>query len=68
LQKLPCIGTSPSDFDDKLIKALHEEEYVQCLAKLEGDDLTWLVEYLDKVRSRELPPSLTQASVGSRWP
>ena len=67
LRKLPCIGTSSSDFNDQLIKVLYEEEYVQCLANLEGDDLAWLVDYLDKVRSREPPPPFpTQASVGSR--
>ena len=69
LQRLPRIGTFSSDFNDQLIKVLYEEEYVQCLENLEGDDLAWLVDYLDKVRSHEPPPPFpTQASVGARCP
>ena len=68
LQRLPRMGTFSSDFNDQLIKVLYEEEYVQCLENLEGDDLAWFVDYLDKVRSREPPPFPTQASVGSRCP
>ena len=56
LRKFPSIDTSSSDFNDQLLKALYEEEYTQCLPNLEGDDLAWLVDYLDKVRSCELPP------------
>ena len=56
LRKLPSIDTSSSDLNDQLLKALYEEEYTQCLPGLEGDDLAWLVDYLDKVRSCELPP------------
>ena len=56
LRKFPSIDTSSSDFNDQLLKALYEEEYTQCLQNLEGDDLAWLVDYLDKVRSCELAP------------
>lgn len=57
LRKFPSIDASPSDLNDQLFKALYEEEYAQCLPNLEGDDIVWLVDYLDKVRSCGLPSS-----------
>lgn len=37
-------------FNDQLCNVLYGEECVKCLPSLEGDDLVWLVNYLDKVR------------------
>jgi len=42
-------GTSP-DFQGQLSRILHGQEYVQCVPNLQGDDLVWLVDYLDEVR------------------
>ena len=50
LQKLYCLDASSSDFQDKLCDILHGDEYLRCLPSLEGGDLVWFVEYLDKVR------------------
>lgn len=49
LQRLHLLDKSLSGFQDQLSDALHGEEYWQCVQNLEGDDLAWLVEYLDKV-------------------
>jgi hypothetical protein len=46
--------TSPK-FQDQLSNAFYEKEYAECLRDLEDDDLTWLINYLDKVRPY-LPP------------
>ena len=50
LQKLSNRYRSSSEFEDKLSSLLDGEEYLQCLTDLRGDDLTWLVDSLDKVR------------------
>ena len=50
LQKLYHLDTSSSGFQDHLCDILRGEEYLRCLPNLEGDDLVWFVEYLDKVR------------------
>ena len=42
-------GTSPG-FHDQLRNILHKEDYQQCVPTLQGNDLAWLVDYLDKVR------------------
>ena len=49
LQYLRRLDRSISDFQDRLSNALYAEEYVQCVPNLRGDDLMWLVDYLDKV-------------------
>ena len=50
LQGLQRLDTSSSDFGDQLCNVLYGKEYVQCEPNLKGDDLTWLVDYMDQVR------------------
>jgi len=50
LQRLHLLDSSSPDFDDQLSNVLYGEEYKRCVPNLEGDDLSWLVDYLDKVR------------------
>ncbi|KAF9643892.1 kinase-like protein [Thelephora ganbajun] len=52
LQRLHGLDTSSPDFRDQLDKALHEQEYRQCVSNIEGDSLKWLVDYLDEVLGR----------------
>ena len=49
LQKLHRLKGSSPDFYDQLSDVLYGEEYQQCVPILQGDDLVWLVDYLDKV-------------------
>jgi len=49
LQQLHCLDRSSPDFHDQLCSVLYGEEYKRCAPKLEGDDLVWLLDYLDKV-------------------
>ena len=59
LQQLHRLDGSSSGFQDKLCNVLYGEEYKQCMPSLQNDDLTWLVDYLDKVRCHvALPYSL----------
>ena len=50
LQQLDRLDGSPSKFHNQLNNILHGEEFKQSLLNLQGDDLTWLVDYLDGVR------------------
>jgi hypothetical protein len=52
LQRLDRLNKTSLDFPDQFCNIIYGEEYVQCAWNLEGDDLVWLVEYLDKVRRR----------------
>ncbi|KAF9642913.1 kinase-like protein [Thelephora ganbajun] len=56
IQRLHRLDTSSPDFHDQLCNVLYGEEYTQCAANLQGDDLVWLVDYLDKTLNR-LDPS-----------
>jgi hypothetical protein len=49
LQQLGRLNGSSPKFHDQLGDVLHGEEYKQCVPNLQGDDLAWLVDYLDKV-------------------
>ena len=49
LQIFRHLFTSP-DFDNKLSNVLYGEEYIQCVSRLQGEDLVWLIDHLDKVR------------------
>jgi hypothetical protein len=49
LQQLDRLNESLSGFHDQLRDLLYGEEYKQCVPNLQGDDLVWLVDYLDKV-------------------
>jgi hypothetical protein len=50
LQKLHNLDRSLSEFHDRLSNVLYGEEYTRCVKHLQGDDLAWLVDYLDQVR------------------
>ena len=52
LQQLRHLDKSSPDFHDQLRKVLYGEEYMQCVPNLQGDDLVWLIDYLDKVCHR----------------
>ena len=52
LRQLHRLNGSSPDFHDQLNKIHCGQEYKQCVADLQGDDLIWLVDYLDKVRRR----------------
>ena len=50
VQKLHLLDGSSPGFHDQLCNILYGEEYTQCVPNLQKDDLTSLVDYLDKVR------------------
>jgi len=56
LQKLSNLDASLSEFHDQLSNVLYGEEYTRYVTNLQGDDLVWLVDYLDKVCRRIAPP------------
>ena len=56
LQQLHRLNRSSPDFHDQLCNVLYGEEYVQCVPNIEGEDLVWLVDYLDKVNRCVAPP------------
>jgi len=49
LQQLRRLDSSFSGFHDQLTKVLDGEDYQQGAPNLQGDDLVWLIDYLDKV-------------------
>jgi len=49
LQQLRRLDRSSPGFHDQLTKILYGEDYQQRAPKLQGDDLVWLIDYLDKV-------------------
>ena len=57
LKELRGLDKSSPEFHDQISDILHGEEYKQCVSDLQGDDLVWLVDYLDQVR---LPISLVR--------
>ena len=56
LQKLYHLNRSSPDFHDQLCDVLYGEEYRKCAPNLQGEDLVWLVDYLDEVRRHVSPP------------
>ena len=50
LRSLSVSRPPSSEFHDQLSNILYGEEYRRCAQDLQGDDLVWLVDYLDKVR------------------
>ena len=58
LQRLDSLDKSSPDFQDQLNDLLHENEYQECVPTLQGDELMWLVDYLDEVRHRVALPTL----------
>jgi hypothetical protein len=71
LQQLDLLDRSSPDFHDQLSNVLYGQEYQQCIPNLQGEDLVWLVDYLDKVRCHTSPflalhlsqPRLSVASI-----
>jgi len=52
LGQLRHLNQSSLEFPDRLTNLLHKQEHRTSVASLQGDDLAWLVEYLDNVRLR----------------
>jgi len=50
LQQLHRLDRSSPEFHDQLCNVFYGEDYQKCVPNLQGDDLVWLVDYLDKVR------------------
>ena len=71
LQQLHDFDKSSSGFHDWLSAVLYGKEYRQRVPNLQGDDLVWLVDYLDEVSGRgisprRLSPLTSQTTIGSR--
>jgi len=58
LQKLRSPDGSVSESHGRLNDILRRDEYRQYVSNLRGEDLTWLVDHLDKVRHRIVLPTL----------
>ena len=56
LQRLCHLNKSSPDFHHQINDVLYGKEYQQCVPNLQGDDLVWLVDYLDNVRCNISPP------------
>ena len=50
LQQLHHLDRSSPEFHDHLCNVFYGEEFQKCVQNLQGDDLVWLIDYLDKVR------------------
>jgi len=50
MQHLHYLDKSASDFQDKHSNILYGQGHEQCVWGLQGDDLAWLVDYLNEVR------------------
>ena len=59
LQQLRRLDRSSSELHDQLCNILYGKDYTRCVPDLQGDDLAWLIDYLDNVGRRVplLPPS-----------
>ena len=58
LQRIHRLDRSSPMFHDQVCNILYGKEYQNCVPNLQGDDLVWLIEYLDKVhRHIALPHS-----------
>jgi hypothetical protein len=58
LQQLDRLNRSSPDFHDQLCNIIYGEEYVQSVPSIQGDDLVWLVDYLDRVSRHVALPIL----------
>ena len=50
LQQLDRLDSSSSNFHDQLVAVLSGQEYKLSIPNLQGSDLIWLVNHLDKAR------------------
>ena len=57
LQQFHHLDRSSSGFHDQLTNVLYGEEYKQSVKSLQGNDLVWLVDYLDEVRCHAFLPT-----------
>ena len=60
LQKFPHLDKLSQGSPTQLHDILYGKDYTQCLPHLKGDDLMWLVEYLDHVCHISLIYSLSK--------
>jgi len=49
LQQLHCLSRFSPGFHDQLTEVLHGKKFQKHAPNLQGDDLVWLIDYLDKV-------------------
>lgn len=56
LQQLHRLDRSSPNFYNQLYDLLRGDEYARCMPNLQGDDVIWVVDYLDKVRHRTAHP------------
>jgi len=49
LQQLHDFDKTPPQFHERLTNFLRGDDYRNAVSNLQGEDLTWLVEYLDGV-------------------
>ena len=59
LQQLGQLDRYSSEFSYKLGEILRGEEYIQHVPNLQGDDLMWLVNYLDEACRPAISPPRT---------
>ena len=67
LQLLHNLDRSSPKFDIRLSSALYGDDYMRCVTNLQGDNLAWLVDFLDSVCHCASAPTPTYDSVGSWW-
>jgi hypothetical protein len=63
LQQLRDLDTASPQFHEQLSSCLRGSEYRNAVPNLQGEDLAWLVEYLDGVSLQTISPTLRSTSV-----
>ena len=58
LQQLCLLDRSSSKFHDQVSDILYGEGYRECASSLQGNDLVWLIDYLDEVCCHITTPTL----------
>ena len=67
LKQLHDLNRTLPQFHRQLSNFLHGDEYRNAIPNLQGEDLMWLVEYLDSVNSQTISPhSKLNNYLGSR--
>ena len=56
LKQLHGLDRTSSQFHKRLSRFLRSEAYRSAVPNLQGEDLAWLVEYLDSVSIQTIPP------------
>ena len=68
LQQLRDLDTASPQFHEQLTNCLRGSEFRSAVPGLQGEDLAWLIEYLDGVSVQTiLPHSALNTRAGSRW-